>query len=189
MDLRVGIHNAREIHHLAETHDPVPGHHLADFFRTDVRTRILKARYSRHAGRDVRHGLERRPLRVVYHCFYSFRSAYIADLVRVHEYAGGAVRHYGPCVFTDAYHRGFDMDMGIHEARSDVMTAGIDDLRVVADAVQRIADKRDPAAGDRDIDALLDLAGAYVHQLCVPDDRVGFFNAHGYIGQFPCKLI
>ena len=49
MDVRITVDNTRKVHHLSKTHDAVPCHHLANFFRTDVRSRILESCNSRYA--------------------------------------------------------------------------------------------------------------------------------------------
>ena len=144
-----------EAHHLPKTHDAVPGHHHPDLLRTDVGTRVLEPRHGRHAGGHVGHGLKGGALGVVDHGLHALGAADVANLVGVHEDAGGPVGHHRTGVFAHADHGGFHMDMGVHEARRDVLAGSVDDLGVLADAMGGVAHEGDPALGDGYVDPFL----------------------------------
>ena len=171
-----------EAHHLPKTHDAVPGHHLPDLLGADVGARVLEARHGGHAGGNIGHGLEGRPLCVVDHGLHALGAADVADLVGVHEDAGGPVGHHRPGVFAHADHGGFHMDMGVHEARRDVLAGSVDDLGVLADAMGGVAHEGDPALGNGYVDPFLDLGGADVHQLGIADDQLRLHHAHSHSG-------
>ena len=189
VDVFLGSDDVREAHHLAETHNAVPAHHLADIIGMDGRAGILKAGHRRHAGRRVRHGLERGALRVLDHDPDALLAADIADLMRVHENAGRAAGNDRLCVFAHGDHGRFDVDMPVHKAGRDILAACVDDLRLWSDAVRRVAHERDAALGDRNVDALLDLCRADVDQPGVPDDRLRLLCAHGHARERARHLI
>ena len=122
VNIRICAEHVRETHHFAQTHDTVPGHHLADFIRTDMRARVLKSCYCRYARRNVRHRFKRRSLCIFDHRFYTLRPADVADLMRIHEDSGSTVRYNSPCVLPYADHGRLNVDVGVHESRSDILS-------------------------------------------------------------------
>ena len=189
VDVRLGSQNVREAHHLAEAHDAVPCHHLADLFRAYVRACVLESGNGRNARRYIRHRLERSSLRIVDHGLYALRSAYVADLVRIHEYACGAVRDYCAGVLSDAYHGRLHVDVSVHESRSYILAGCIYYFCVFTNAVSRVTYKSDAAFSDRHIDALLYLGCAYIYQLGVFYDHVRLLDAHRHIRHRSCYFI
>ena len=179
VDVFLRADHVREAHHLAKTHNAVPGHHLADIVRADRRAGILKPGDRRHAGGRVRHGLERGALRILDHDPDAVLAADVADLMRVHENARRAAGDDRLRIFAHGDHGRFHVDMPVHKAGRDVLAARVDDLRLLPDAVRRVAHERDAALGDRDVDALLDLRRADVDQTGVFDDRLRLLYAHG----------
>ena len=71
------------------------------------------------------------------------------------------------------------MDVAVEEAGCQVAAGGVDHARALADAVGGVAHVCHAAAGDRDVDVLLDLAGVDVHEARVLDDGLGRSGALG----------
>jgi hypothetical protein len=81
------------------------------------------------------------------------------------------------------------VDVRVHEARGDILAGRVNHFSGIANALSGIANKSNAALGYRDIYAFLDLAGAYVYQFRVFDDRIGLFNTHGNVCHFECHFI
>ena len=118
----ITVNNVLKTHHLSKSHNAVPGHHVLNFLRTDPGSGILESGNRGHTGRSVRDSLQRRAFRILDHGFNAFRTADIADLMRIHENAGCPVRDDRAGEFSDTDHGAFDMGMRIYKPRSDVLS-------------------------------------------------------------------
>ena len=149
---RVGSKNTGEVHHLPQADHAVPLHRFADILRPDGGARVLKARHGRHAGGRCEHGFERRARGILHHAGNARQAEHVADLVRVHENTGGAVRQHRPGIFAHRNHGGLHMEMAVEKTGSQEEARGVDDLRLRADAGRAVAHQSDAAAAEGDVD-------------------------------------
>ena len=169
--------DAREVHHLAEADDVGPVHGGRDLRGVDVGTCVVEAGDGGDAGGRGEHGLERRALGVVEHDADALEADDVAALVRVGEDRGRAARDDDLGVLSAADHGGLDVDVGIDVAGGDILTGGVDDLRVRPDtvlgSVAAQAQVRHAAARDGDVCVRQDLARGHAHEVGVADHGVG----------------
>ena len=174
----VGVVDARHVHHLAERGDAVP--RSASRMSSGPRSRagVLEAGQRGHAGRDGEEDLQRQAAALLEHPADAVEAEDVGDLVVVDEDGRRAVRQDRLGEPRDRDHRRLDVEMRVDEARDEVGAAGVEELRVRAARVARVAEHGDAAVLDRDVGAVEDLAGVDVDEAPARDQEVGGRAAH-----------
>ena len=171
--LRVGIGDAREVHHLAQTDDARPGHRLGHVLGRQFDAGRLQPRGRWRAGRHLGEDVDRLDLRLVVHQAHAGQSHDVGDLVRVDEDRGRAAQGNRADELGQRDHAGLDVHVRVAKPRDQEAAAGVDDAGVLADLLAGVlAAKGEAPLGHGDVDTQDQFARVHVDPGAAQDDGV-----------------
>ena len=178
VDLLVPLDHAGHVHHLAESDRTLPAERLADLRRAERGAGVLETGQRGHARRHGEEDLQRQVASLVEEPAHAFEPEDVRHLVVVDERSCCPARQHSLGEAGDGDHHRLDMQVSVDQARDEVGALGVDRLGGRADRVRDVAEQRDTAMRDRDVDTLLHLARVHVDEPSVADHELGRLAPH-----------
>ncbi len=182
-DGRVGVDDPGEIHEFAQAQDAVVCQRAFQVPGLQDGARIFEGRCG-DTGRDHVFNVESRKAGSLQHIVDALDTSDIGDLMRVGNDGGRSEGNQKAADFLRCDKSGFNMNVGVDQARKSVQPLGVKGFPALIRA-----SARNQAVNESDV-GLSDLAQANVDQAAVFDNQVGWFPPGCYVNQvLQCLLI